>query len=102
MSDDKDKRGSPDRNRISLSEDYEVRDWSKSLGVTEQQLRSAIENAGNSAQKSARISCTVAAQPDVRTETREDVSEESVLLSVARQGTSARAHWVTSPVLSAI
>ena len=33
MSDDKSKRGSPDRERISLSEDYEVRDWAKSLGV---------------------------------------------------------------------
>ena len=29
MSDDKSKRGSPDRDRISLSEDYEVRDWTR-------------------------------------------------------------------------
>lgn len=49
MSDDKTKSGGQDRKRISLSEDYEVRDWSKSLGVTEEELRAAVEAVGNDA-----------------------------------------------------
>jgi hypothetical protein len=51
MSDDKSKRGSPDRDRISLSEDYEVRDWAASLGVSKEELRAAVEKVGNSASK---------------------------------------------------
>jgi hypothetical protein len=39
-----------DRKRISLSEDYEVRDWTKSLGCTEEELRKAVAAVGNSAQ----------------------------------------------------
>ena len=46
MSDDKTKTGGPDRKRISLSEDYEVRDWSKKFGVTEEQLRAAVKKVG--------------------------------------------------------
>ena len=49
MSDDKKHVGSPDRDRISLTEDYEVRDWTKSLGITEDQLREAVGKVGNSA-----------------------------------------------------
>lgn len=51
MADDKSSIGSPDRNRISLSEDYEVRDWTKSLGVSEEELRAAVDAVGNSADK---------------------------------------------------
>jgi Protein of unknown function (DUF3606) len=51
MADSKSNVGSPDRDRISLSEDYEVRDWSKSLGVTEERLREAVAAVGNSADK---------------------------------------------------
>ena len=51
MSDSTEKRGSPDRDRSRLSEDHEMGDWSKGLGVTEQQLRSAVEDVGNSAQR---------------------------------------------------
>ena len=32
MSDDKSKAGGEDRKLISLTEDYEVRDWARSLG----------------------------------------------------------------------
>ncbi|WP_076999123.1 DUF3606 domain-containing protein [Variovorax sp. KK3] len=49
MADDKTKVGGQDRTRISLSEDYEVRDWCQSLGVTETQLREAVAAAGNEA-----------------------------------------------------
>jgi hypothetical protein len=47
--DDKSQRGSPDNQRISLTQDYEVRDWCKSLGVSEQELRAVVEKVGNSA-----------------------------------------------------
>ena len=51
MADDKKKTGAPDRNLISLNEDYEVRNWAKSLGCTEAQLRAAVKAVGNSADK---------------------------------------------------
>ncbi len=41
--------GSPDRDRINLSEDHEIRDWMRSLGVSEQELREAVDAVGNSA-----------------------------------------------------
>ncbi len=49
MSDDKKQTGAPDRDRISLSEDYEIRDWTASLGVSEQELREALDAVGNTA-----------------------------------------------------
>jgi len=49
MSDDKNETGNPDRQRISLSEDYEVRDWSQKFGVSEVRLRAAVERVGNQA-----------------------------------------------------
>ena len=50
MSDDKTKVGDGDRKRISLTEDYEVRDWTKSLGISEEKLREAVGKVGNSAE----------------------------------------------------
>ncbi|WGM31523.1 DUF3606 domain-containing protein [Brevundimonas sp. NIBR11] len=49
MSDDKSKSGGRDRELISLSEDYEVRDWAKKFGVTEDGLREAVARVGNRA-----------------------------------------------------
>ncbi len=46
MSDDKGKTGQADRLRINLNEAYEVRDWAKKFGVTEEQLRAATKKAG--------------------------------------------------------
>jgi Protein of unknown function (DUF3606) len=51
MSDNKNKRGSQDRNRISLEEEYEVRHWTESLGVSRQELEEAVKSVGNSAEK---------------------------------------------------
>jgi hypothetical protein len=51
MSDDKSKRGGADRNRISLEQEYEVRDWMKSLGVTKAELTAAVKAVGNSPEK---------------------------------------------------
>jgi hypothetical protein len=50
MSDDKNQTGGPDRQRISLSEDYEVRDWSQKFGVSEERLRQAVGKVGNMAE----------------------------------------------------
>jgi len=43
--------GSPDRDRINVHEDYELQEWSKSLGVTKEQLKEAVEAVGTSAEK---------------------------------------------------
>ncbi|KQW80747.1 DUF3606 domain-containing protein [Brevundimonas sp. Root1279] len=50
MSDDKSNAGGQDRKRISLSEDYEVRDWAEKFGVSEQQLRDAVGRVGDQAE----------------------------------------------------
>lgn len=50
MSDDRTKAGGQDRTRISLSEAYEVRDWAKKFGVTEDELRAAVGRVGNEAE----------------------------------------------------
>lgn len=49
MADDKTKTGGQDRSRISLSEDYEVRDWAAKFGVTADQLKAAVQSVGNDA-----------------------------------------------------
>jgi len=49
MADDKTKAGGQDRARINLNEDYEVRDWTQSLGVDEATLRSAVQAVGDRA-----------------------------------------------------
>ena len=51
MADDKKHVGAPDRDRINLGEDYEIRDWTQALGVSEAQLREAVDAVGNSADK---------------------------------------------------
>jgi Protein of unknown function (DUF3606) len=49
MADDKTKPGSPDRTLITLTEEYEVRDWCKHLGCTDAELPAAVKAVGNSA-----------------------------------------------------
>ena len=49
MSDDKNKTGSPDRDRIDVNTDYERQYWTKALGVSGQQLRDAVDQVGTSA-----------------------------------------------------
>jgi hypothetical protein len=46
MSDDKSKRGSPDRDRIDINDEDEVRNWTKSLGVSKEELQKAVQAAG--------------------------------------------------------
>ena len=51
MSDDKANRGSPDRDRIDLNDPDEVRNWTKSLNVSEEELQRAVQAVGNTAGK---------------------------------------------------
>jgi len=51
MSDHRSNRGEPDRSRISLGEDYELRYWTKTLGVGPQELMDAIGVVGNSPER---------------------------------------------------
>ena len=46
MSDDKSKTGGQDRERINVNEDYELRDWSETLGVTPEELKKAVQKVG--------------------------------------------------------
>jgi predicted metal-binding transcription factor (methanogenesis marker protein 9) len=46
MSDDKSKVGKADRDRVSLSEEYEVTDLAQKFGITAEQAREAIKSAG--------------------------------------------------------
>jgi hypothetical protein len=47
--DNKSKIGRPDRSKINLNEDYEVKYWTRELGVTKEELRRVVEKVGNSA-----------------------------------------------------
>jgi len=49
MADDLGKRGSPDRDRININEDYELRDWSKKFGVSPEELKRAVAQVGDRA-----------------------------------------------------
>jgi hypothetical protein len=46
MSDDKNKSGGQDRLRINVNEDYELRDWSKRLGVPPERLKELVKKHG--------------------------------------------------------
>jgi hypothetical protein len=49
MSDDKRDRGEPDRSRIGLDQDYEVRYWTRALGISEERLREVVGRVGSNA-----------------------------------------------------
>lgn len=49
MSDDKTKAGGQDRSRISVDEDYELRDWARKFGVSPDELKAAVKAVGNQA-----------------------------------------------------
>jgi hypothetical protein len=43
------KRVQPDRSKINMSEEFEVRYWMKALGVDHDTLQRAVDKVGNSA-----------------------------------------------------
>jgi hypothetical protein len=51
MADDLTNRGGRDRQRIDVSQEYELRDWSKKFGVTSEQLKEAVRAVGDNAAK---------------------------------------------------
>jgi hypothetical protein len=46
MSDDKSNRGPADATRINVNEDYELRYWTRALGVSADRLRAAVDEVG--------------------------------------------------------
>ena len=51
MSDDKTQRGMPDRRRIDIDDENELRYWSEAFGVTQDRLRVAVGKVGPLADK---------------------------------------------------
>ena len=51
MSDDTSKSGGQDRQRINVNQDYELRDWAKSLDTTPERLKEAVQAVGDRAEK---------------------------------------------------
>jgi hypothetical protein len=47
--DNRNKIGSPDRNLINTSENYEVEYWANKFGVRPERLKTAVRAVGNSA-----------------------------------------------------
>ncbi|GAC1309663.1 MAG: hypothetical protein NVSMB24_25520 [Mucilaginibacter sp.] len=47
--DNKNNIGGLDRDRINIHENYEVEYWTKTLGISAEQLREAVKSAGTSA-----------------------------------------------------
>jgi len=46
--DNRQQKGSPDRDRINLTENYEVEYWAKRFGITPERLREVVKTAGTS------------------------------------------------------
>lgn len=51
MADDKSQSQGQDRQRINVHQDYELRDWAKSLGTTPERLKEAVQAVGDRAEK---------------------------------------------------
>jgi len=46
--DNKEKSGSPDRDRINVNQDFELQYWSKKFKVSAEELKDAVKRAGTS------------------------------------------------------
>ncbi|MBS0657616.1 MAG: DUF3606 domain-containing protein [Verrucomicrobia bacterium] len=55
MSDNPEKRGPADRTRVNVNEEHEVRYWTERFGVSEEQLREAVQKAGVMAEDVERV-----------------------------------------------
>ncbi len=51
MPDNLEKRGGQDRKRIDVSQEHELRDWSKKFGVSADRLKEAVQAVGPQADK---------------------------------------------------
>jgi hypothetical protein len=46
VADDRTKTGKPDRDRINVDEEYELRHWAERFGVTPERLKQAVKTSG--------------------------------------------------------
>ena len=51
MSDDKTKSHGQDRERINVTQEYELRDWAKTLNTTPEKLKEAVQAVGDRTDK---------------------------------------------------
>ena len=51
MSDDKSKPQGQDRERINVNQEYELRDWAKSLNTTPEKIKEAVQAVGDRTDK---------------------------------------------------
>ena len=51
MSDNKSQTGGQDRERININQDYELRDWAKSLNTTPERIKEAVQAVGDRVEK---------------------------------------------------
>jgi hypothetical protein len=51
MSDDKQNRGNPDRQRIDVNDPKELNNWAKSLGVSTEEIEAAVRKVGSTADR---------------------------------------------------
>ena len=49
MADNVQNRGQPDRSKVNMNEDYEVKYWTKHFGVSKERLAEVVQRVGNSA-----------------------------------------------------
>jgi hypothetical protein len=49
MADDKTKANGPDRDRINVNQDYELRDWAKKFNASTDQVKEAVKAVGDRA-----------------------------------------------------
>ena len=47
MSDDKSKAHGQDRERINVNQDYELRDWAKTMNTTPERVKEAVQAVGD-------------------------------------------------------
>jgi hypothetical protein len=47
--DDLKKRGQPDRSKINMHEEFEVKYWTRALGIEKAQLQKLVDKVGSSA-----------------------------------------------------
>jgi hypothetical protein len=51
MSDDKTKSHGQDRDRINVNQEYELRDWAKSMNTTPERIKEAVQAVGDRADR---------------------------------------------------
>ena len=49
MADDKTRANGPDRDRINVNQDYELRDWAKKFNASPEQIKEAVNAVGDRA-----------------------------------------------------